>query len=46
MRLNRVLRIIKRPISTVQIIVLVTKDVRKADKLDPLCAWAIPVVFP
>jgi len=34
-RLNNVLRIINNPISIVQITVLVTNEVKNADKLDP-----------
>ena len=45
-RLNRVLRIIKRPISANHMIVFVTKDVRNAERLDPNFSWAIPVLFP
>ena len=45
-RLNNVLRIINNPISIVQITVLVTNEVKNADKLDPFWCWAIPVLFP
>jgi len=35
----------KRTISMVQIIVLVTNDVKKAERLAPVCC-AIPLLFP
>jgi len=34
----------KRPISTAQMTVLETNEVKNAERLDPLCAWAIPLL--
>ena len=44
--MNRVLKIMKRPISTAQITALATKDVRKAERLYPCCDWPVPPVSP
>jgi len=44
--LNTVRRTIKRPISTLQIIMLVTNEVKKAETLYPASVWPEPVLFP